>query len=142
MTETTMKQTYGACVSTYVVFVVMFGTLVLMGVVAHDRAMMFWSSLPLALSLIWIRAFKISITKEAFEYRTLFSRKRIKLTDVEKVKLEVGYRNYSERFSPPVRLVIYPFSPSLKAIVVNVKVFGRGDLKAIFSFFGPKFIHN
>ena len=61
------------------------------------------------------------------------------LKDIERAKIEVGTRTYSDRFRPPLRLDIRPFkSRSLDPIVVNLKVFKDSDLRVLFEWLGDK----
>lgn len=81
------------------------------------------------LLLVWATLFRIVITDEELIFRSLFGRhKRLALTQIEKVKLDFGFR-YG---GGPLRLVVESKeAPGEVAMAINAKVFAAGAVRAV-----------
>lgn len=133
-----------ACASTYVVFGVMFGALLVPSLVMAAWNPIFLnpaavSLLALTLSFIWIASFKLVIAKWVISYRTLFTGTRsVALSEIERCDLEIGYENGEDPIKPPIRLVIRPReSTGKKPISVNLKVLSKSDVLWLLKVLAP-----
>ena len=124
--------------STYVVFGVIFGVMVVASIVLtfqHPSLGSVWSGtavtlLALILSFVWIASFKLVVANSFISYRTLFTGTRsFALSEIEECEFAIGYEKYWDRYKPPLRLVIQPRqSTGKKPISVNLKVFSESDV--------------
>jgi hypothetical protein len=126
-----------ACAFTYVVFGLMFGVTLVLGIASLLRGpgllgAVALNLLLLILSFVWIASFKFVVTNRSISYRTLFTGTRsFALSEIEKCGLAIGDETYWERFKfkPPIRLVIQPRQATgKKPISVNLKVFSKRDV--------------
>lgn len=134
-----------ASVSTYVVFGVIWGVLLVPGFVLLTRnagylSVVALSLLGLMLSFVWIASFKLVVANGFISYRTLFTGTRsFVLSEIERSDLAIGYETYWDRFKPPIRLVIQPHqSTGKKPISLNLKVFSRPDVLRVMKVLGPQ----
>ena len=124
-----------ACAFTYVAFGVMFGAPLLLGLavsVKHPSSLGPVGLLlsVLALSWVWIACFKLVVSNKFISYRTLFTGTRsFALSEIESCDVAIGDESCSDRFKPPIRLVIRPRPATGKRpISVNLKIFSKSDV--------------
>ena len=81
--------------------------------------------------VLWLSAFRLQVKDGMLSYRSLLNGVRsIALSDIGGVETRV---RPSEPFGPFVQLVIIPSSqPPDRAIVVNMKVFSRKDIRSLY----------
>lgn len=84
----------------------------------------------LVLITYWTLAFRIVVDDQALEYRTGFwPRHRIRLNEINWVRVETGWRRYTDRFRPMVRLAVQPVAGcTVRRFDINLKPFGRRDI--------------
>jgi len=127
---------FGADHRTFCVFGAIGGVPLLVSLLAALKEPSFWGAVAICVLLLtalffWIVAFRICITEKAISYRTLFGgTKCLEFSQIKSYKMEK--RLYSA-FGPAIRLVITSKAAAgVRAIVINVKVFGKKDLKQLF----------
>ncbi len=84
-------------------------------------------------SYAWLFRFRFRVSDDSFTYRSLFGgTKTCRLTEIDRIKKEMGLREYSDRFKPHWRLVIKT-NPEIgrSPIYVNLRVFGRAGVRQI-----------
>lgn len=82
--------------------------------------------------IVWVRSFRIELTPTEFRYRSLFGRSRALAYDaIANARIQVGVREYRDRFRPNYRLVVTPRAANERPIVVNLKVFAFEPLKQV-----------
>ena len=88
--------------------------------------------------VLWISRFRLEISSSTLSYRTLFGGSRsLPISSIESADLSAGP---GPPFAPFVRLTLYPFVNSgARPIVINAKVFSRGDIDQVIEILGPKF---
>ena len=134
------------CTSTYVVFGVIFGiVLVPLLATGATRRPGGWgavgvSLLGLTLSFTWIAYFKLVIAHGFISYRTLFTGTRsIAVSEIERCDVEIGYDGVWNKLRPPIRLVIRPReSTGRKPIYVNLKVLSKPDVLWLLKVLAPQ----
>jgi hypothetical protein len=91
----------------------------------------------LAFWMVWIASFRLTVDDRELTYQSLFGgKKAIALADISEAKIAVGMK---DAFGPFFRLTLYPPHESMsQPIVINLKVFGREDLKELFAVLGLK----
>lgn len=130
-----------SCRSTYLVFLAMFGMLVVlglaMGLTRHDWEAFWISLVVLSFSLLWVASFRLRIDGGELTYRSLFEGTRsIAISEIEMAEATVGIK---DPFGPFHRLTVYPSKKSnAQPIVINLKVFSREDLKQLFHILADK----
>ena len=79
---------------------------------------------------IWFLSHRIVIADNYLSYRTLFGGwKSIPLEQVQSVELEVGWKTYSDRFRPMLRLKVVPSDTSaFRPLIINLRVFKKEDI--------------
>jgi hypothetical protein len=103
-----------ATTSAYGIFGLIFGFVTLMtGLAASSERSMTpafaASAAAWILSYVWLSRFRIAVDSESLTYTTLFAGTRTYcFTEIRKMSVESGVRDYSDRFKPFVRLVIKP----------------------------------
>jgi hypothetical protein len=102
---------------------------------AHDWNFVYVPAGVLALVVLWLRSIWLRVADGELCYRTLFSSRRINLSDIEKAEtrlIRTGKGSYRA-------LVIYPRAERMeKPLRLNIKVFSRADLARLFDLLGPK----
>jgi hypothetical protein len=89
------------------------------------------------LVFVWIGSFQITVSDSEISYRALFVGTRtLPLSDVASAETEVGT---GRLFGPFHRLVIRPLD-SGQPIVVNMKIFEKGDLERLLTILGDKVV--
>jgi hypothetical protein len=90
----------------------------------------------LGLVLVWSARFQIRISAGTLSYRSLLGGTRsLHLSELEEA--EIRFRTV--RYGRIPELVLWTEASSRKApIVINMKVFGKGDLNLVFDALGPK----
>jgi hypothetical protein len=64
------------------------------------------------------------------------------LYEIDKVEVKLGITTYSDRFRPTIRMIFKPKSNIEKPeIVVNLKIFSKGDLALLQDFINTKIEH-
>ena len=129
-----------ACASTYAVFSVMFGLLVMLGIAVAIKSPGTWqvAAIPggmLVAFLLWARAFRLTIAGEVLSYRSLFGGTRsIRLADVETAETKLAPLKY-----PVTQLIVTPKAATGQPpIIINMKVFSKQDLHRVFDVLGPR----
>lgn len=92
-----------------------------------------------ALTLLWIRAYRIIFDGRTITYRTLFGgTKSIELASITSARTEVGTK---DRLGPMFRLVLEGSGASGEPpIVINMKPFKREDLQRLSKILEPKMV--
>lgn len=131
---------FRASYSAYVVISLILAFPLLASLVGFIEDRKFWQPLAicvviLSFFIVWLSCFRIEISEEALSYRSLFSRKRtLSLSNVGRAEVCVGYNNYSDRFRPPLRLVVQPRAGiNERPIIINIKVFHRKNIDFLVS---------
>lgn len=123
--------------STYVVFGVLCALPLGLGVAPRFIGGSFFLE-PLAIggllsfvSLVWLRSFRIELTRDEFRYRSLFGGARsLRYEEIERATIEVGLVNRGDAFRPHYRMVVAPRNGK-RPIVVNLKVFPLAPLREV-----------
>lgn len=114
----------------------LFGLYVAIRTPAHDWNFEYVPAGMLALVVLWLRSIRLRVANGELCYRTLFSTRRINLSDIEKAEtrsIRTGKGSYRA-------LILYPRTEKMqKPMRVNIKVFSREDLGRLFDLLGPKF---
>lgn len=125
--------------SSYLVLGAIFGFLTLLAGLAasSDRGMMpalLVCALVWILVYAWLSRLRIIVSTESFSYRTLFGGAyEYRFSEIQKISVESGVREYSDRFKPFVRLVVTPTEEfRSRPLYVNLKVFSHNDLKLLY----------
>ncbi|WP_156443066.1 hypothetical protein [Burkholderia sp. RF4-BP95] len=80
---------------------------------------------------VYIRRNSIALGNNAIVVRTMFSVRRISISELTDVRLEVGVKKYVDRFKPMFRLV---FVSGCGDVVLNAKLYSHNDLNAVIRF--------
>jgi len=135
----------------YVVFVLIWGTLLVMwsiaafsGTIAGTWKAIAISSCALGFAVLLLSRFQIVLADDSISYRTLFGGTRVlKLSEIERAQFNSGPQSYWDRFGlePLDRLVVQPHSITGKAVlIINGRVFSNSDIKRVIHFLGPRFV--
>lgn len=132
-----------ACASTYGVMVgiwVIPLVFAFYSVVKHANGalpMVAMLSCGLAVSLFWVRQFRISISGSTICYRSLLGgTRKLALNEIEKAEISF---DVTRGVGPVCKLILWPQPQAQKTpAVINMKVFGKADLNRVFDFLGPK----
>jgi len=124
--------------SAYLVAGIVFGSLTLLTGLADisDKSIRTFFFLCLGcwiFSYVWLARFRLVSATESLSYRSLFGGTRTyRMLDIRRITKEVGFREYSDRFKPHVRLVIRPHTEiSRFSVYVNLRVFGKPGARQI-----------
>ncbi|MGH9873048.1 MAG: hypothetical protein ACRD9S_11370 [Pyrinomonadaceae bacterium] len=108
----TPSVTIKACASTYVVFVVIFGTLLLLAITtlalgkASSVQLISLCLLAMAFSFFWIASFKLTFGEDAIAYRTFGGTKNLNLSEIDRAYVRIGYDKDYRWHDPPLRPVL------------------------------------
>ena len=120
----------------YVLFAIVFGLLTLFMLVATWRtgswgAPAFFAAV-LAAFMYWLSRFEIGLSSQALTYRSLLGHRTVNWSDVQGSELHVGVRSYSDRFKPPIRLVVRARGPGAeRPPIINLKPFRGEDIRVL-----------
>lgn len=138
----TDQLTARASLSTYLVFSSILAPLFVLVAIATIKSPQSWSvvvivGLVAAGCGVWIRSFRLVVSDETLVYRSLFGGTRsIQLSEIGKAETKLAS---SDALGPFMQLRIIPkHGLRRRPIVVNMKVFSRNDLRALFEILGPK----
>lgn len=84
--------------------------------------------------LLWVHKFRIKIGDGTINYQSLFGGTReVRVTDIESANIEVGMRKYTDRFRPPIRLVLGMRGSmgASREVTINLKVFALSDIATL-----------
>jgi hypothetical protein len=124
--------------SAFVVLGVMFGFLSFMaGLMAvSDKSMIpAFAACMIAwvLVYVWLFCLRLVVSAESLSYTTLFrGRRSYDFSEIRRISVESGIKEYSDRFKPLVRLAVTPIDGLGSVVYVNLKVFSRKDVKHLF----------
>jgi hypothetical protein len=137
--------TIKACGSTYIVFGVIFGVLVLLALLPlvfgrrTSPELLGLCLLAMAFSFFWIASFKLTYGAGAISYRTLFSgTKELSLSEIAGAYVEAGYAGDSQWREPPLRLVLKSRNVDKRHVSINLKVFCKQDLECLEEFMNKR----
>lgn len=81
----------------------------------------------------WLSAFKLTVKEEQIIYRTLIGgNKTINRKNISRYKITVGDYSDTDRLKPFVRLSVYSLEEKKPILEINLKVFDRKKMRAIF----------
>ena len=135
--------------STYVIIFIAFGcpflgVLVLLlfkGIMPGILPMLFVSFLLMIGAIFWVFMFRVKMGNGMICYRSLFSGENcINLSRVDSVVYKTGFKKYSDRFLPFIRLEIKERQG--KTMIINLKIFDRNDIKLLKKYLDGGFIKN
>ncbi|MBS1134163.1 MAG: hypothetical protein H6R02_1304 [Burkholderiaceae bacterium] len=133
--ESSLGESIRADPRTYIAFSVMAGVPLMLATWAAATTAMGWLPVLIPLSVlvfafVWVRSFEIRLSNKLIQYKTLTSGPvELLLKHVSHCSIETSYRS---PWGPTRRLVIHPRPGSgANAIVINAKIFRRGDLTKI-----------
>lgn len=137
-----------ASVSAYIVFCFLVFLPFLMSLWSLYREMSSWPLavlclLCIAFIFLWLASYKLELSDDRISYRTLFrGTMSLLLYEIDKVEVKLGITTYSDRFRPTIRMIFKPKSNIEKPeIVVNLKIFSKGDLALLQDFINTKIEH-
>ncbi len=123
---------------TYMIFSIMITLPILIGIIAgieNPSANFGIIVYLLTVAIIWLYFVygTIVIYDDHIEFRTLYSRKAMKFSDVKNAKIHSFVDDsYFDRLKPPIKLWIYPKPESgKKPIWINAKIFKKEDLSYV-----------
>jgi hypothetical protein len=83
---------------------------------------------------LWVRKFRIEIGDGTITYESLFGGSRqVRVADIESVNAVIAIRKRTDRFQPPLRLVLRVKDGvrATKEVTINLKVFELSDVATL-----------
>ncbi|SRR6266508_6787334 len=118
----------------YIVLSILFGVFIAMSAYAwlyiHEsfwKALMLWGG-AYVITLVWLRAFKVTISESELIFRSLFRERRIRHEEIEMIRLGFDLSHGGG----PLRLFVEPKKQASAPIMsINAKVLPREAIRAV-----------
>lgn len=141
MPITESKTHLRATTSSYIIFITIWGVPLAIWIVAFFiNGRIDWRGVTICLiglfgCILWLAAFKLTLTHDAVIYRSLFGgTASLPVKEIIKADIIIGCFTFADRFKPTSRIVIEPNQTSGKSpIVVNIKPFSQKAVKNFLS---------